>query len=273
MSTSLTQVRGPQSPQPIATQEQIALLKQTIAKGCNDTEFSLLMELCRAKRLDPFAKHIQPVKRWDPDSQTMGLTFQTGIDGFRLIAQRTGDYLGQDGPYWCGEDGQWVDVWTKNEPPIASKVGVFRRGFERPVYAVAHYSEYVQTKKDGKPNSMWAKMCCNQLAKCAEALAIRKAFPEDLAGLYTPDEMKQADLPPMQPEPAQTINVTPQVVNRPWATKKQMIQMFDELAARFPERADYLAILSMWDVTDATAFKNGDDAHSCYDKLVEALGA
>jgi phage recombination protein Bet len=272
MSTALA-VRGEQSAQPIATKEQIDLLKQTIAKGCTDIEFDLFLELCRSKRLDPFGKHIIPVKRWDPETEKMGLTFQTGIDGFRLIAQRSGEYQGQDGPYWCGEDGAWVDVWTKSVPPVAAKVGVIRRGWDKPVYGVAHYSEYVQTKKGGAPNSMWAKMCCNQLAKCAEALATRKAFPEDLAGLYTPDEMAQADLPPMQPEQPQAITVTAQVVTRPWTTKKEMVKMFDELASRFPERADYLAILSMWNVNDATAFSSPDDAHACYDKLLEALSA
>jgi phage recombination protein Bet len=272
MSTAVALRPTASAPQ-VATKEQIDLLKQTIAKGCNDTEFSLFMELCRAKRLDPFAKHIQPVKRWDPDSQSMGLTFQTGIDGFRLIAERTGKYRGQDGPYWCGEDGIWFDVWVKQEPPVAARVGVFREGFDRPIYAVAHYAEYIQTKKDGKPNSMWAKMACNQLAKCAESLAIRKAFPEDLAGLYTPDEMKQADLAPMQPDQPQAITVTAQVVTRPWSTKKEMVKMFDEVAVRFPERADYLAILSMWNVTDATAFASPDDAHACYEKLLEALSA
>ena len=270
MSTQMI-VAGSQPAQ--VTKAQLDLLKQTIAKGCTDIEFALLMELCRAKRLDPFAKHIQPVKRWDPDSQTMGVTFQTGIDGFRLLAERSGLYRGQDGPYWCGEDGVWVDVWTRPVAPTAAKVGVFRKDFERPIYAVAHYAEYVQTRKGGEPNVMWAKMACNQLAKCAEALAIRKCFPEDLAGLYTPDEMRQADLPPMQREPAHTVeaHVAP-VKERPWTSKKNMIQMFDEIAGRMPNRADYLSILSMWDVTDATQFFNGDDAHECYLKLLEAIG-
>jgi phage recombination protein Bet len=271
MSTAVA-LRPTATPQ-VATKEQVDLLKQTIAKGCTDTEFSLFMELCRAKRLDPFAKHIQPVKRWDPEAQSMGLTFQTGIDGFRLIAERTGKYRGQDGPYWCGEDGIWFDVWVKPQPPVAARVGVFREGFDRPIFAVAHYAEYIQTKKDGKPNSMWAKMACNQLAKCAESLAIRKAFPEDLAGLYTPDEMQQADLPPMQSEPAAVVVEAQVIPNRPWASKKVMIQMFDEAASRFTERADYLAILSMWDVTDPAGFKNGDDAEACYRKVLEALGA
>lgn len=270
MSTCLI-VAGSQPAQ--VSQQQMDLLKQTVAKGCTDIEFMLLMELCRAKKLDPFAKHIQPVKRWDPDTQTMGVTFQTGIDGFRLLAERSGVYGGQDGPYWCGDDGVWVDVWTKPTAPTAAKVGVFRKDFDRPIYAVAHYSEYVQTKKGGEPNTMWSKMACNQLAKCSEALAIRKAFPEDLAGLYTPDEMKQADLPPMQRETANVVEAQAVAVkDRPWTSKKNMIQMFDEIASRMPDRADFLAILSMWDVTDATQFKNGDDANDCYVKLLEAIG-
>ena len=268
MSTQII-VAGSQPAQ--VSQQQMDLLKQTIAKGCTDTEFMLLMELCRAKRLDPFGKHIQPVKRWDPDTQQMGVTFQTGIDGFRLVAERSGLYRGQDGPFWCGDDGVWVDVWTRPVAPTAAKVGVFRKDFERAIYAVAHYAEYVQTKKGGEPNQMWAKMACNQLAKCAEALAIRKCFPEDLAGLYTPDEMKQADLPPMQREAAQVVEAQAVQVVRPWTSKKNMIAMFDEVAGRMTDRADFLAILSMWDVTDAAGFQNGDDAQACYEKLLEAL--
>jgi hypothetical protein len=121
------------------------------------------------------------------------MTFQTGIDGFRILAQRTGKYAGQDEPQWCGADGKWTDVWLEPDPPRAARAGVYRHDFVKPLVRIAIFDEYVQTKKDGKPTSMWAKMPANQLAKCAEALALRAAFPEELGGIYTNDEMGQAE--------------------------------------------------------------------------------
>jgi len=61
------------------------------------------------------------------------------------------------------------------------------------------------------------------------------------------------------------------VKERPWTSKKNMVAMFDEVAGRMADRADFLAILSMWDVADAAGFKSGDDAQACYEKLLEAL--
>jgi hypothetical protein len=72
-------------------------------------------------------------------------------------------------------------------------VGIYRAGFKEPMFAIAVYSEFVQLTKEGTPNSMWRKMPANQLAKCAESLALRRAFPEQLSGLYTSEEMGQAD--------------------------------------------------------------------------------
>jgi hypothetical protein len=130
----------------------------------------------------------------------------------------------------------------------------------------------VQAKKDGKPNSMWAKMACNQLAKCAEALAIRKAFPEDLAGLYAPEEMQQASEPAPVTAPAEAVVVEAQVVERPWRSKKDMIAMFDTLSSRI-DRADYLATLGIYGVQDPTAFSDPAVAHQCYTALLEVAGA
>lgn len=175
---------------------QIDTIKAVLCRGITDAELNLFSEVCKKTGLDPFAKQIYPIKRsqWDAEAKqnVEKLTIQTGIDGYRLIAERTGKYQGQAPFQWCGDDGKWVDVWTRKEPPVAAKATVFREGFVQPLVRVARWGAYVQTKRDGDPVKMWATSGPEQLAKCAEALALRTAFPQELSGLYTTDEMDQA---------------------------------------------------------------------------------
>jgi hypothetical protein len=133
------------------------------------------------------------IGRWDSRSGGNRYTIQSSIDGLRIIAQRSGEYAGQTEPKWCGDDGVWKDVWLSTTAPTAAKIGVYRQGFQEPLYAVATIASYMPTGKDGKPQGLWSKMPDVMLAKVAEALALRKAFPNDLSGIYVSEEMDQAD--------------------------------------------------------------------------------
>jgi phage recombination protein Bet len=156
---------------------KIDLIKKTVAQGASDLELELFLHQCRRTGLDPLARQIYWVKRGS------GGTIQTGIDGYRLIAARTGDYAGND------------DAAFEHDAagmPVKATVTVWRfvHGQRCAFTATARMTEYRQDK-----SQTWQQMPHVMLAKCAEALALRKAFPAELSGLYTDAEMDQADGP------------------------------------------------------------------------------
>lgn len=166
------------------TEDQSQMIRDAYANGATDGEFAVLMEIAKARRLNPLLKQVHFVKRWDKDKARMVWATQVSIDGLRAIAERTGIYAGQDEPEFIeGPSGV----------PTVCKVRVYRKDWTRPAVGVAYFGEYVQTTKDGKVTSFWQRMPHTMLAKCAESLALRKAFPEDTSGLYTPEEMGQAE--------------------------------------------------------------------------------
>lgn len=171
-------------------EKQLAALRQIGVEGATNGDLAVFHHVCQRTGLDPFARQIHMVKR---DGKWV---IQTGIDGFRLVGRRavdaSGEGLSLSPVEWCDSDGTWTDVWLKPGYPSAARVTIYRNGHAFP--AIALWSEYVQMTRDRESGQMrvtkmWDTRAAGQLAKCAEALAWRKAFPQDLSGVYTSDEL------------------------------------------------------------------------------------
>lgn len=159
--------------------DQLELIKRTIAKDATVDELKMFMYQCQTTGLNPLARQIYFMKRGGK------VSIQVSIDGFRVIAERSGVYAGQDEPEFMEDGGKL----------IGAKVRVFKfsptgNRYQAAV-GVAYWDEYCpQAGQD----FMWRKMPRTMVSKVAEALALRKAFPQDLSGLYTLEEMQQSDL-------------------------------------------------------------------------------
>jgi phage recombination protein Bet len=256
VSTEIIKAAGALAIRPDQTEwtpEQSLVLKQSgIDDDVTRAELQGFLHLCQRTGLDPFSRQIYLIGRWDKRAGRKVFTPQTGIDGYRVVANRTitrlGGTLGYEDTLWCGKDGHWRDVWLEDEPPAAAKVTVLRDGQRFP--AVAGYREYVQTGRDGSPVGMWAKMPAGQLAKCASALALRMAFPHDLAGVYTAEEMAQADNPAADDRHLRAVQPGER---DPWATPAQpsYAEQEGDLSGRdfvneATEAADAQAVRAVW---------------------------
>lgn len=195
----VTKVKAPakQSLTGDVTDEQKELIKNTVAKGATDDELKLFLYTAKRLGLDPITRQIHFVKRKQWDNETRQYkevgTIQTGIDGYRVAAARTDEHAGTD-------DAIFIE---QGELPKSASVTVYRlkKGERYAFTATAMWNEYAAVNnKTNELMGLWKKMPRTMLAKCAEALALRKGFPEVLAGTYTKEEMDQADGEPAYTE-------------------------------------------------------------------------
>jgi phage recombination protein Bet len=215
------------------TDEQINIIKNSVAKGVSDEELDYFLEVCRSTGLNPLHRQIYAIMRKSKNKEgkwQQSMTIQTGIDGYRLLATRSRRHAGTDDAIF--------DTETATHPTRAT-VTVYRLvgGQRCPFVATARWSEYAQTYKDSAGvehlSGLWEKMPYLLLGKCAEALALRKAFPAETSGIYTHEEMDQADSVVVV-EQAQQPPVTPS----PEAVVLSRIQEFQEIVDSTNPRAE-----------------------------------
>lgn len=213
-----------QSKQIDFSSSQIDLIKKQIAPKATEDELKLFLYQAARTGLDPLTRQIYCIHRRQKQGNDWvdKMTIQTSIDGFRVIAERSGDYGGQDEP-----------IFTEIDKKVTScRITVYRfRGHTRYPAAVglAYWDEYVQLDREGKPMGLWSKMPHTMLAKVAEALALRKAYPQDLSGLYTGEEMQQAD----NVQPAQVVDDSDELKN----LHSEFMELHEEYSNMNPEEA------------------------------------
>lgn len=155
----------------------IELLKRTVCKGATDDELTLFLHICKNTGLDPFMKQIYAIKRGS------AMTYQTSIDGLRLVADRSGNYSpGRESSYMYNDKGEMVSATSYVKKRTSD-------GTWHEVSSCVFMKEYKPTYE----SKFWTTMPHVMLAKCAEANVLRKAFPAELCGLYTGDEMAQSE--------------------------------------------------------------------------------
>lgn len=150
--------------------EQINLIKNTVAKGATDAELQLFIEFCKSTNLNPIKKEIWFIKT------NNGPQIMTGIAGFLSIANAHPQY-----------DGMEVSIEEQDGKLISATAKVYRKDRKYPSVATVYLSEYFRPSKYG--NGLWEKMPRMMLQKVAKSVALREAFSQELNGIYTVEEM------------------------------------------------------------------------------------
>jgi phage recombination protein Bet len=192
---------------------QLSLIRKTVAKDCTPTEFDWFVEICRGFGLDPLRRQIYAFVFHADKADKRQLIPVVSIGGLRAIAERTGNYRPDDKP--TRFEFTEPEAATNPHGLLRAEVAVYKRAHGEwfPVVAEAYWSEFAPLKEiweNDKPTGKfrldhkkegWHRMPRLMLAKCAEALALRKAWPDDFAGVYEESEIDRAhsiDLTPSE---------------------------------------------------------------------------
>lgn len=227
-------------PSSALSSSQISLIRRTIATDCNDAEFDLFMAAARSAGLDPFRKQISPLvfNKNKPDKRRMSII--TTIDGLRVIAARSGRYRPDENEPVLEYD---PDSKGPTNPLGLTKALVKVYIDDKPVTGVAYWDEFAPIadewgedeatgrrrptgRKTLDTGGNWGRMPRVMLAKCAEAQALRKAFPEDLSGLYEGAELDQARMADVLPSEAVATEERDQRLARIGGASGIMFQLF-----------------------------------------------
>ena len=170
---------------------QIELIKRTVARNASDDELRLFIQVCKGANLNPFLKQVFLVPRWDSAAGREVRAIQVSIDGFRAIAESSGAYAGNNDPIYEGETEIEVPAGKgtkKLTVPNKATITVYKivEGQRYPFTATARWAEYYPGAKMG---FQWHIRPFLMLGKCSEALALRKAFPKLLSGMYAQEEL------------------------------------------------------------------------------------
>jgi phage recombination protein Bet len=164
----------------------IRTLKETVARDLTDSEFRLFAEHCKGTGLNPFKKEVWAIKAGGR------LQIMTGVNGYLAIANNHPQY-----------DGMTVEV-DNDEKPTKAVCKVYRKDRKHPAEGVALMREY------GKDTPIWRQMPRVMLTKVAKSIAIREAFPQELNGTYTAEEM-----PPEYSETPRTLGTPVTLTHEP----------------------------------------------------------
>jgi phage recombination protein Bet len=274
------------------TPEELQAIRQECAPGATDSQFTLFLTECKSRNLVPGRHVIFQLRRTSEYDSATGAKMWvskpvliTTIPALRLIAQRSGEYLGQGREKYIYLDDKFSPTVESSIPlpdpknpsfardPWVAEATVYRKGFTEPMVGVARFEAYASTQKNKEGELVltrtWSQRNCEMLSKCAEALALRKAFPEECAGLLLQEELKSEEDP--APNTATVTNTAP-LANTPAAPPPvNQVPAEPTSAPRPGEKVKAVEVTVTADLKPVDSFKTQAEFHT--DKIPATLPA